>query len=133
MPRKVSNGNISVALAPGFTISIAHGETKTLAAVVARYNRLVLLHGPPLAPTGNGNGNGDALPLLAGCSVSVASTTEVLSLGMDEGYELSVDGSSCGVTAATFAGALYGLEALSQLVLSDGAAATATATATALS
>ena len=82
--------------------------------------KLVLLHGPPASDIALDSG-----PTLGKCSVSVASTTEVLAQGMDESYTLDLDGSgTCAIRARTFVGALYGLETLSQLVLSDGKAAT---------
>ena len=123
LPRNASSGAATIALAPSFRIVIAAGETPTMTAIVKRYTRLVLLHGAPAAAAkAAGSDGGTVAAVLQQCSVSVASTADALSLGMDESYTLDLDGASCHIRAPTFVGAMYGLETLSQLVLSEGGA-----------
>ena len=115
-PRSVQSGDASappLQLRAGFRIRVVAGASPTLAAIVARYTGLVLLHGAPPAAAGLGE-----------CTVAVQSTGEVLSMGMDESYALNVTAGSepaCHISAVSFAGAIWGLETLSQLVLSSGA------------
>ena len=120
LPRNVSGGGAAAAtlrIAPGFVIRAAlPTPTPTLVAIIERYSSLVLLHGRAVAVPSR-------LSQLAECTVAVGSGSEELSMGMDESYTLEIVGSpapSCRIEAATFVGAQYGLETLSQLVLSDG-------------
>jgi hexosaminidase len=113
----MSNGETTVTLASNFELVITNGSTSTLQTVAQRYNQLILLHGKPLASA--------ATPTLHECTINVTSTTEELGMDNDESYTLTVgvkgaNYATCAITAATFVGAMYGAETLSQLVLSNG-------------
>lgn len=118
-PHTVSSGDTTVALSQAFHISVVGGSTRSLDAAVARYTRLILLHGRPSRPGGD--------PLLDVCSVTVSSSIETLG-GIDESYQLNLTlpdqgrAAMCTIAAKTFVGAIYGLESFSQLVLSGAGA-----------
>ena len=77
LPRNFTNGDIAVSLAADFAITIAEGSTPTLKTTVSRYNRLVLIHGPPTsAAASTASAGARASPLLHGCAVYVSNTTE---------------------------------------------------------
>ena len=108
-----------------FTVGGAGGRSPTLAAAIKRYTGapgnpggIIFLHG-----AGNASRDSSSSNTLHSCSVTVVSSEETLSLGMDESYTLEgSDDASCAITAPTFVGAVYAMETLSQLVLSDGGA-----------
>ena len=123
LPRNFSSGDVSAPrawLAPDFIIVVARGQTPSLRAIVGRYTRLILLHGLPASPPAASSASAPVPTQIHNCTITVASNTEQLRLGMDESYTLSVEQHACVIAANTFVGALYGLETLSQLVLSNG-------------
>lgn len=92
-------------------------QTHTLATVVDRYVRLIFIHGTnasvPLESKMSGS-------VLSSCTLHVASANTTVWVGMDESYNLTVSATAgCHIEAITFVGAMYGMETLSQLVLSD--------------
>ena len=117
LPRNVTSGGTTLALAPAFFFTAVGNTTPTVQTIVNRYSRLVLLHGLPT--TSPADANTQRTPLLQSCTVQVVEDTETLTRGMDESYELQVGadgGSDCNITANTFVGLQYGLETFSQLV-----------------
>ena len=120
-PKSVRNGTATVAVDSStfvFTTSAETDVTPTLKAAITRYTSLIFLHGRGPAPAPSPQS-----PLIA-CQIAVGSSTEVLDWGMDESYTVSVaakgGSSGCNISAVTYVGALYGMETLSQLILSDG-------------
>ena len=96
--------------------------TPTLSTVMDRYVRLIFIHG-----------TNTSVPLewqrtssvLSSCTLRVASANTTVWVGMDESYTLTVSATNgCHIEAVTFVGAMYGMETLSQLVLSDAGALT---------
>jgi hexosaminidase len=133
---QVTNGSTTVAVdSPSWQFTMAAGTeaTASLKAAAKRYTSLIFLHGrgsPP--PPAAEEEDEEAEQALSGCTVSVANSTEVLGYGMDESYTLSVSVGApdhsvggralptCSITAGTFVGAIWAMETLSQLILSEG-------------
>jgi len=105
-------------LAPSFDIACS-GCPAELGAAAARYRRLMLLGGEPVA----GNPEG-AASTLGGLDITLADHDAALAIGADESYSLRL-GNGTDVRAALSAntqwGAMRGLETFAQLVRWSGA------------
>lgn len=114
VPTLYSPGPSAFPLASSFHISVSGPSLPVLDAAVLRYASLLQLHLLPATPYA---GPVDSLHPLSQLVITLNSTGPEQHLNTSEAYTLSVPGSGvAALEAATWVGALRGLETFSQLV-----------------
>ena len=113
LPVALAPGPAAFPLAANFRLQVVGGSTPLLDAALARYASLLQLRALPATPYA---GPLDAAHPLGLLSITLNSTNPEQRLDTSEAYSLSVAESGAALVAATWVGALRGLETFSQLV-----------------
>ena len=113
LPAALAPGPAAFPLAASFRLQVVGGSTPLLDAALARYASLLQLRALPATPYA---GPLDAAHPLGLLSITLNSTNPEQRLDTSEAYSLSVAESGAALVAATWVGALRGLETFSQLV-----------------
>ena len=112
-PAALAPGAAAFPLASSFRLQVVGGSTPLLDAALLRYAALLQLRALPASPYA---GPLDAAHPLALLSITLNSTAPGQHLNTSEAYSLSVAAGGAALVAATWVGALRGLETFSQLV-----------------
>jgi hexosaminidase len=107
-PQEFARGSILLTLSPGSLRFNTSSRSQLLKAAIARYQTAFF----PF-PYGAAIPNE---PELTSVTINVASSNELLQLGVNENYTLIVDTSGAVINAGTVFGAMHALESLAQLI-----------------